>query len=120
MVNYGDHDVCFFKKNVIILRKTSVKLTKKLLFCLQRGKVERSRSLHELKKNVCLPRRKAESSGFPHRISFNFMRYEIQAISCVTPTYFLLLPGGMTMRTEHSNSSANEFALTSLIWVVSC
>ena len=40
MVNYGDHDVCFFEKNIILLTKNSVKLIKKLSFNYHVKKLE--------------------------------------------------------------------------------
>ena len=48
-------------------------VNKSLFFCLLHGKVKRSKSLHELKKNIYLSREKAENSGLPHEIFLIFL-----------------------------------------------
>ena len=58
----------FFEKNVIILSKNNVKLTKKLFFFLLDGKVKRSRSLRGLK-IYYLPREKSQKFKVPNGIS---------------------------------------------------
>ena len=57
MVNLSDYYVCFLKKNVIILGKTSLKLTQKtyVLFTTWKNwNVKGGTCLHELKKGTTI------------------------------------------------------------------